>query len=276
LPLDTILTSARSELAALSRQIAGAVAARDQAQQAHDRLAKPAALLEEAVAAHAAEKAAHDAQLVEWYSNGCAGDRPPTPPSLLQAEHRIGELRRDIGANDGAMQAAAEALGRANEALAGLSLQHRSALYRTVVGAAKERLHRRCVAAMLGSLQELSVVEALSAELRGRGLGANPDPDALSASRQIDQAISIARQSTAIRADLEPARRFLDELAANPEATLPDPGEPIIEHLEPRMIKPLPDGSNNFNRGPEQPFVPPPDPVYGHGSSACGRAVPSI
>jgi len=84
----------------------------------------------------------------------------------------------------------------------------------------------------------------------------------LSASRQIDQAISIARQSTAIRADLEPARRFLDELAANPEATLPDPGEPIIENLEPRVIKPLPDGSNNFRTGPEQPFVPPPDPAY--------------
>ena len=66
---------ARQELATLNEWLAEATAARDEAQVAFDRLAKPAALLEEAVAIHAAEKATHDAQLVVWYTNGCSGDR---------------------------------------------------------------------------------------------------------------------------------------------------------------------------------------------------------
>jgi hypothetical protein len=60
-PLDTISTS---ELAALNDTIAAATAQRDAEQRASDRLARSAAFLEEAVAAHAAERAAFDAQLV--------------------------------------------------------------------------------------------------------------------------------------------------------------------------------------------------------------------
>jgi hypothetical protein len=120
MPLDTVSNSARAELAAVNAQLVEAMAKRDEAQHAHDRLAKPARLLEEAVAQHAAEKAVHDAQLVEWYTNGCNGARPPAPPSLLLAEHRIGEARRDLGASETALEAAKNALQAANEDLARL------------------------------------------------------------------------------------------------------------------------------------------------------------
>ena len=149
MPLDTISNSARAELAALNAQLAEAMAARDEAQLAYDRLAKPQRLLEEAVAQHAAEKAVHDAQLVEWYTNGCVGARPPAPPSLLLDEHRIGEAKRDLGAADTALEAAASGLQAANEDLARLSLRHRGAVYRADVEAVAWRLRTRAVPLMI-------------------------------------------------------------------------------------------------------------------------------
>jgi tetratricopeptide (TPR) repeat protein len=141
----------RQELAALNAQLAEAAAARDRAQSVIDRLAKPQKLLEEAVVQHAAEKADFDARLVEWYTNGCPGERPPTPPSLLLAEHRIGEARRDLGANENALETARDALQAAAEDLAN-SAQQQGALYRAAVRAAEARLHAHAVPALIAAL----------------------------------------------------------------------------------------------------------------------------
>jgi hypothetical protein len=82
MPLDTISHSARAGLAAINVQLVEATAIRDGKQETVDRLSRPAARLEEAVAAHAVEKAVYDAMLATWYSNDCAGERPSTPRNL--------------------------------------------------------------------------------------------------------------------------------------------------------------------------------------------------
>jgi hypothetical protein len=244
---------ARRELAILSELIAEATTARDEAQQTYDRLAKPASLLEEAVTQHAAEKAIHDAQLVVWYNNGCIGERPSTPSSLLLAEHRIGEARRDLGASATALEIAMSGLRAASEHLAELHLRYRGALYRAAVEAAAWRLQTRAAPVLIAALNEFAGVESVQTELRNRGFGPDPHPEALSASREIGRLISTVRQSIGVRGDLQRARQFLDELASNPEATLPDPGEPIVELIEPRMEKPMVDGSQFLNRStPEE------------------------
>jgi hypothetical protein len=71
----------------------------------------------------------------------------------------------------------------------------------------------------------------------------------MSASREIDRLITIARQSTAVRGNLDVAKAFIDAIAADPMAEIPDLGEPNVEHLEPRIEKPMPDGSQYINRG---------------------------
>ena len=85
------MTSARDELSAVNELLGEATAARNAAQQAYDRLEKPAALLDEAVEALAVEESVYKAELVAWYSNGCIGLRPAVPPSLEAAERRVGE-----------------------------------------------------------------------------------------------------------------------------------------------------------------------------------------
>jgi len=61
--------------------------------------------------------------------------------------------------------------------------------------------------------------------------------------------LHLQHRSVGVRGDLERARQFLEELAANPDAELPDPGEAIVEHIEPRIERPMPDASQFINRG---------------------------
>jgi len=110
---------------------------------------------------------------------------------------------------------------------------------------------------MVEAMLQLSVVEALAAELRSRR--------ELNVSHQIDEMIRITRASIGIRCDLDPARRFLAELEKNPEAELLDLGSPAIETLEVPIMRPLEDGSIYVNRGPaeevSEPVVPMLDPM---------------
>jgi hypothetical protein len=233
--------SARSELAAINTQLTEATKARDAAQEAHDRLAKPALLLDEAKEVLVAEQKAHGADVTAWYTNGCVGPRPPLPSSLEEAERKIGELTRDKDANEPDLETAAGGLQAAIEHHEEISVRQRGALYRAAVEAARERLEQHCLPAMIRRMAELDVVQSLSTELLNRGGGANPQPEAMSASREIDQAIEIARKSIALRAsDLAAAKAFLDELAINPNAVLPGPGEAVIEHIKPVILGPTP------------------------------------
>jgi hypothetical protein len=93
---------------------------------------------------------------------------------------------------------------------------------------------------MIEATRHLSVVESLAKELRDRGSGAEPDAEARSAAAMISEAIAVARGSVALRGDIEAARAFLNELAGNPEAELPDPGEPNIEYTKPVRLGPTP------------------------------------
>jgi hypothetical protein len=251
--------SASRALAAVNAQLAEATAFRDAAQQAHDRLAKPAALLDEAAREYTGEKARHDAAITTWYEGGCPGERPELPSRMIELERELGDLRRDIGAvGEHALGASGEAVHAANEELASLHLRQRSALYGAAVEACERRLHAKAIPALVAALNEFSIVESLEVELRNRGFGPDPHPEALSASRQIGRLITIARQSTGVRGNLELARQFLEELGANPDAELPDPGEPLVEHIKPRIEKPMPDASEFINRGNREPEAPQP------------------
>jgi hypothetical protein len=253
MPLDSISPSARAELAAVNVEIAAATADRAAALQAVGHLERPAAEVQVVRAEYVACKAAYDVQVVGWYEGGCIGERPEAPFELLRLEHQIGDLSRNLGAVESRLGAAQEALQTANARLGELQLRHRSALYRAAVAAAEGRLYTCGVPALISMLSEFAVIESLSTELRNRGIA---EPEAMSASREIDRLILIARQSTGVRGDREPARRFLDELATTPDLEMPDPGEPVVEHLEPRTIKPMVDGSQFLNRGDAEAAEP--------------------
>jgi len=258
MPLD-VPSTARDDLARLRDEISAAQHKRARAQEAVDRLERPHAEVLAARAEHAALKAEHDAAIVVWYESGCSGGRPEMPLKMLHLEHEIGDLTRNLGAVEDRLQAAQEALQRANEDLAILSGEHRSRVYGAVVEAARDRLQRYTTPAMVHSMLELSIVQALPPVLRGRS-----DPEAMSAAHRIDEMIMVARSSIGVRCDLEPARRFLIELEHNPDAELSDAGEPTIEALDPPIIKPMEDWSRYINRGSEpapqadQPFLPNP------------------
>ena len=256
-PLDNFsVCPARQELAALNQQLAEASAARDAAQESYDRLERPTRLLADVSGEYAAEKALYDAAIVVWYESGCPGVRPDVPSPMLEFERQLGDLRRDLGASATALEFAASGLRAANEHLAELHARHRGALYRAAVEAAEWRLHTRAIPALIAALAEFGVVESLEVELRNRGFGPDPQPEALPASREIGRLLTVVRQSTGVRGNLERARQFLNELAANPDLELPDPGEPIIEHLEVRIPKPPEDGSQFINRGNPEAEVP--------------------
>jgi hypothetical protein len=249
MPFDTFSASpARHELAVLNAQFAEAAAARDEAQRAHDRLDQPARLLVEVSTEYAGEKALHDAAIVAWYEGGCPGARPDTPARLLELERRLGDLRRDGVASENARETAARALQAAIEDLAQISTRQQSALYGAAVEDARESLHARAVPALVTLLNEFASIATLAAELRSGAHGA----EGMLASRQIYRLLSTARQSIGVRGDPGPAKAFLIELANNPEATLPSPGEPVIEHSELPTEQPPVDGRQFINRGPPE------------------------
>ena len=253
---DTILTSARQELAAINGALDKAAHERNEAQQAADRLSFPVAELNKAIEQLTAVRAAYDARISAWYADGCPGSRPTEPADLAGLENAVRELTRDGSASRPALEAARNVLDERNVHFSQLAAQKQSAIYRASVEAARERLHRHATPAMIAAMSELSVIESLATVLRNL-----PYPEAVSASRNIDAAVAAARQSIGLRADLDAARQFLNELADNPEATLPDPGEPIVETLEPRAIRLAEDGSQHINRGPEQEPPPQYDPI---------------
>jgi hypothetical protein len=258
-PLDNISAyhAARKELCQLHDEVISAQQGRDAAQERFDRLERPAQEIEKAIVAHAAEKASYDHQVVSWYESGCIGQRPVTPPSLLLAEHRIGEIRRDIGASTPTLEAARQALDEQNRILGSLAVRKQSAIYRVIVEDCREHLHSRAVPAMIASLMELSIPETLAAELRGVGVR---DPEALSAAHTVEQLLVETRQSVAVRGDLQSARAFISALAQDPQSELPapQPGEIEVVELEPRTIKPAEDGSVHINRSNPEAEAPQP------------------
>jgi len=243
----------RQELIALNKRLTKATAARDAAQESYDRLERPTRLLTDVSREHAAEKALHDAAIVVWYESGCPGVRPDVPSRMIELERQLGDLRRDLGASAIALEIAASGLQAANEHLAEQQVRQRGALYGAAVEAARDRLQRYATPAMIEAMLQLSVIEALTAELRRQ-----PHPEALNASRKIDEMIKVARASIGVRCDLDPARRFFAELERNPEAELVDIGAPTIEHLEAPVMRPVEDGSQHINRGPVEEAQPVP------------------
>jgi hypothetical protein len=241
----------RHELSRLNSEIASAIAERDEAQRQVDRLERPTALLAEVTHEYAVAKAAHDAAITRWYEGGCVGYRPSSPTPMLELERKIGELRHDVGASDGALQTAREALGEQNA-----RGQKASATYRAAAEAVIERVRTKAHEAMIESLRQLLAPESVAAELSRIGVR---DPEALSAARSIQQAIFVARSSLAVRADPQLAADFLQRLGGDPYAELPAPQHAEVVHVDPPIIKPMEDGTKHLNRGPPEPT---PGPVF--------------
>ena len=98
----------------------------------------------------------------------CLGDPPTDPPDLLTLERARARLRERLGANEGALRAAAGVVQRAHERLADLSLQKRSAHLRATIEAVGERLDDHVVPALIASLSELAAIQSIGAVLAGR------------------------------------------------------------------------------------------------------------
>jgi hypothetical protein len=213
MPLDTISNSARAALAAINAQLAEATAIRDEAQQVYDRLAPAAERLEGLVGEHQVElRAMIDGSV----SVGTYTDR------LLRSNELSAEitaLRSEVDLD--VVRAARTARDQANEHLAELSNRHTAVLYGAAEEAARDWVQRYATPALIQGLLQLSVVQALAVELRGRG--------ELNVSYGLDEMIRVARDSIGVRGDREVARRLLAELAKNPEAGFVDIGSPAVE-----------------------------------------------
>jgi chromosome segregation ATPase len=257
MPLDDAGTSARAELAAINRELETATANRDEAQRQVDRLGRPAANLDKAIADLTVVRAAYDARISAWYADGCApGPRPDEPTGLAALEQAVRQLTGDGAASRPAAEAAQSVLDEQNARLGPLAAQKTSATYRSAAEAAKEYLERECRPAMVESLRRLSAVESLVRELNRLGVRA---PMALSAARQIEQQLFVTRSSLAVRGDMAAAKAFLAELAGNPMAEIPAPQHAEIVHVDPPVIKPAEDGTKYLNRGPVEE---PPEPTF--------------
>ena|SRR6516225_5688225 len=103
-----------------------------------------------------------------WNDAGCLGDPPADPPDPLTFERARARLRERLGANEGALRAAAGVVQRAHERLADLSLQKRSAHLRATIEAVGERLDDHVVPALIASLSELAAIQSIGAVLAGR------------------------------------------------------------------------------------------------------------
>jgi len=80
-------------------------------------------------------------------------------------------------------------------------------------------------------------------------LAAERDPEALTASREIDEMIREARLSYGVGTDPEAARRFLADLGHDPAARIRDPGPPVVQRRDPPGLlrAGVEDGTKNFN-----------------------------
>jgi hypothetical protein len=149
------------------------------------------------------------------------------------------------------------ALDARNAHLSQLALARQSALLRSAGEAALQRLRDRAIPALTAGLVELSAIEGIAAVLDELG---RTDPEARSEARAIVEQIAAARQSIAVKADLDAARAFIAALAGNPDLPVPDPVGAEVVAVEPRrVIRPTEDGSRYINRGPAEPS---PEPVF--------------
>src|SRR5262249_21642612 len=136
-----------------------------------------------------------------WNEAGCVGDPPGDPPDLLTLERARARLRASLGANDSALQAAADTVQRDTEQLAVLSLQQRSAHRRATIEAVRTRLDDHAVPVLIAGLNELAAVQSIATALTNQR-----DAESTAASREIDQLIAIARRSYGVRGDVEAAQ----------------------------------------------------------------------
>ena len=164
----------------------------------------------------------------------------------MTLERARARLREQLGANDSALQAAAGVVQRTTNELAALSLQQRSAHLRATTEAVRTRLGEHAVPVLIAGLNELASIQSIATVLTNQR-----DAESTAASREIDQLIAIARRSYGVRGDVEAAQRFLNELAGDPAAQIPDPGPAIVERLDPGILRAgVEDGSKYLNLSP--------------------------
>ena len=250
------LTPARAELARTNAEMSAAAAERDEAQRVLDQWRgrnSEIALVESQLAQLRAQR---DGVRSGWDDAGCLGDPPADPPDLLTLERARARLRERLGADESDLQAAAETVQRGQERFAALSLQKRSVHLRATIEAARERLEEHVVPAIIASLNELGAVASIATVLADR-----MDLESLAASREIDLLVLVTRRSYGVHRDLEAAKRFLEELASDPAAQIPDPAPAIVERCDPGIPRAMvDDGRTYINREPpaEPLGLPPP------------------
>jgi hypothetical protein len=261
-PDSAALTPARAELARIDAQIAAAAAERDEAQRFIAQWRGPSSEMATVELQLSQLRAQRDSDRAAWNDGGCLGEPPGDPPDLLILERTRARLRERLGGNEGALQAAAETAERAQERFATLSLQKKSVHLRAVIEAARERIDDHAVPAIIASINELGSVQNIARVLADRV----DDPESVAASREIDMLVLVARRSWGVRGDLEAAHRFLEELAGDPAAQIPDPGPPIVERCDPG----IPRGAGEEGAKPYINLAVPPERPVSQGSGVVG------
>ena len=274
-PDSAALTPARASQARINAQIAAAAAERDEARRMLAQWRGPSSEMATVELQLSQLMAQRDSDRAAWNAAGCVGAPPADPPDLITLERARARLGERLGGNESALQAAAETAERAQERFAALSLQKKSAHLRATIEAARERIEDHAVPAIIASINELGSVQNIATVLARR-----QDLESIAASREIDMLVLVARRSYGVQPDLEAARLFLEDLAGDPTAQIPDPAVPIVERVDPGIPRAgVGNGTTYINREPpaEPLGLPAPAvPVELESSSPTFRPPPRV
>jgi len=222
----------------------------------------------------AASRSEDDQRLAEWLVDPDFLNARPSPShETLRLEAELREARREHGAAtaDASCPRGKSSHARVTE-LSRLSFAQRGALYRAAVEAARERLHRHATPAMIarhdGAVRYREPCDRTARPRKWRrsaSRGYGRLEDNRSAGRHRSGYAWRARrmwpqQSVSSSRALSPTRML----------KLPDPGQPVVERLDPRLIKPPIDGAifmSDVNKASGTPR----DTTAEAGSQVCGR-----
>jgi len=218
------LSPARAELAASSNELAAAMAAYATAAEPVQRLGEVAMRAQQAEARLAELRAEYDQAVGEWVAGGRHGQRPMPSAEQSQIEEELAELAADAAACRAVLPARQAELERARDAVLRAQVARDSALFRSMVDAARELIE----AAYRPALAEVARIEGallgLYDTLVERGHSSGIDTEikgfSLKAAADVHELVKAANAAARAARDRAPAARLLNALPKDAAAEL--------------------------------------------------------